>query len=308
MANQRPSRIEPPATVAFIGLGKMGVPMAGRLATAGFRVRGADPSDAARTRFAKTGGSAFADAREAVAGAAAVVTMLPDGKVVREALLGAGGFAAALARGALVIDMSSSAPTDTTSLGAELASRGIVLIDAPVSGGVGGAASATLAIMAGGPGDQVERARPILAALGKSIFLTGKLGSGHAMKALNNYVSAAGLLAASEALLVGRRFGLEPATIIDVLNASSGRNVATELKLKQFIVSGSYASGFALALMAKDVGIAAALAEHLALDTPLVGATARVWDEARTALAKEADHTEIYRFIAERDRGSKSPG
>ncbi len=156
-----------------------------------------------------------------------------------------------LAKDALIIDMSSSVPVDTQSLGKTLAERGIGLVDAPVSGGVRRAIDGTLAIMAGGDAALVERARPVLQAMAKSVFATGPLGSGHAMKALNNYVSAAGLVAACEALLVGRRFGLQPDTIIDVLNASTGKNNSTDVKMKQFVISESFASGFSLALMAK---------------------------------------------------------
>jgi 3-hydroxyisobutyrate dehydrogenase len=217
---------------------------------------------------------------------------------VREALLGAQGIAARLATGTLVIDMSSSAPTDTVSLAADLAARGLPLIDAPVSGGVRRAVDGTLAIMAGGAAEQVVRARPLFAAMGKALFPTGPIGSGHAMKALNNYVSAAGLVAASEALVVGGRFGLAPDTIIDVLNASTGRNNSTEVKMKQYVISESFASGFALALMAKDLRIAADLATHLDLDVPQVQAIAAMWEKARDALPPSADHTEIYRFLA----------
>jgi 3-hydroxyisobutyrate dehydrogenase len=290
--------ITPPATVVVVGLGAMGIPMAARLKLAGFEVRGVDPQPAARAAFEAKVGAAFASSAEAAAQAAAVITMLPNGRIVREALLGAQGIAARLATGTLVIDMSSSAPTDTVSLAADLAARGLPLIDAPVSGGVRRAVDGTLAIMAGGAAEQVERARPLFAAMGKALFPTGPIGSGHAMKALNNYVSAAGLVAASEALVVGGRFGLAPDTIIDVLNASTGRNKSTEVKMKQYVISESFASGFALALMAKDLRIAADLATHLDLDVPQVQAIAAMWEKARDALPPSADHTEIYRFLA----------
>jgi 3-hydroxyisobutyrate dehydrogenase len=290
--------ITPPATVVVVGLGAMGIPMAARLKLAGFEVRGVDPQPAARAAFEAKVGAAFASSAEAAAQAAAVITMLPNGRIVREALRGAQGIAARLATGTLVIDMSSSAPTDTVSLAADLAARGLPLIDAPVSGGVRRAVDGTLAIMAGGAAEQVERARPLFAAMGKALFPTGPIGSGHAMKALNNYVSAAGLVAASEALVVGGRFGLAPDTIIDVLNASTGRNNSTEVKMKQYVISESFASGFALALMAKDLRIAADLATHLDLDVPQVQAIAAMWEKARDALPPSADHTEIYRFLA----------
>ncbi len=299
MAENAPiAAITPPAVVVVIGLGAMGQPMAARLKLAGFEVRGVDPQPAAREAFKAKVGAAFASGPEAADNAAAVITMLPNGKIVREALLGAQGIAAKLAAGTLVIDMSSSAPTDTVALAADLAARGLPLIDAPVSGGVRRAGDGTLAIMAGGAAEQVERARPLFEAMGKAVFATGPTGSGHAMKALNNYVSAAGLVAASEALLVGGRFGLASETIIDVLNASTGRNNSTEVKMKQFVISESFASGFALALMAKDLRIAADLATHLDLDVPQVQSIAAMWEQARDALPPGADHTEIYRFLA----------
>jgi 3-hydroxyisobutyrate dehydrogenase len=285
-----------PATIAFIGLGQMGLPMARRLIQAGFAVRGADPADGPRRALVEAGALAFAGAAEAAEGADMLITMLPNGAIVRDALLGAGA-ARALGKGALVIDMSSSAPTDTVGLAADLEPLGLVLIDAPVSGGVKRAIDGSLAIMAGGPAEAVERARPVLAAMGKAIFATGPIGSGHAMKALNNYVSAAGLIAACEALLVGSRFGLAPETIVDVLNASTGRSNSTEVKMKPFVISEAFNSGFSLALMAKDLRIAADLADHLDLALPQVQSVAALWEDAKAGLGMQADHTEIHRHL-----------
>ena len=294
-----------PAIIAFIGLGQMGLPMARRLIQAGFTVRGADPADGPRGALVEAGGSAFATASEAAKGADMVITMLPNGAIVRAALLGAGA-ASALAKGALVIDMSSSAPTDTVGLAADLEPLGLTLIDAPVSGGVKRAIDGSLAIMAGGPAEAVERARPVLAAMGKSIFATGPIGSGHAMKALNNYVSAAGLVAACEALLVGGQFGLAPETIVDVLNASTGRNNSTEVKMKPFVISEAFNSGFSLALMAKDLRIAADLADHLDLPLPQIQSVATLWENAKAGLGTQADHTEIHRHLKALAAGSRA--
>lgn len=289
--------ITPPDVVVFVGLGQMGLPMAKRCIAAGFEVRGADPAPVAREALAAAGGKAFATGQEAAAGASVLITMLPDSKVVREAVLGPNGVASVLAKDALIIDMSSSVPIDTQSLGKALAEQGIGLIDAPVSGGVRRAVDGTLSIMAGGDAALVERARPVLQAMAKSVFATGPLGSGHAMKALNNYVSAAGLVAACEALLIGRRFGLAPDTIIDVLNASTGKNNSTDVKMKQFVISESFASGFSLALMAKDLRIAADLSKIVGVDPSNAETIAKLWENARESLDKDADHTAIYRFI-----------
>lgn len=288
--------------LAFIGLGMMGQPMAACLLRAGYVVHGHDMSEAARAAFAAQGGIAFDDARAAVKDARIIITMLPDGRIVRQALLGEGGLADALLPDTLIIDMSSSAPLGTARLGEELAGRGLRLVDAPVSGGVRRAVDGTLAIMAGGAARDVEEVHPVLSAMGRSIFATGPLGSGHAMKALNNYVSAAGLLAASEALEVARRFGIEGETVVDVLNASTGRNNATEVKLKPFILSRTYASGFSLALMAKDLRTAAELGEDMGLKDSFMETTARIWNDAQADLPTQSDHTEIHRFVETRNK------
>ena len=285
-------------TVVFVGLGQMGLPMAKRCIAAGFKVRGADPSGPARDALAAAGGEVCAGGREAAKNASILITMLPDSRIVREAVLGEQGVADVLAKNALIIDMSSSVPVDTQSLGKDLAARGIALIDAPVSGGVKRAIDGSLSIMAGGDTALVERAKPVLQAMAKSVFAIGPLGSGHAMKALNNYVSAAGLVAACEALLVGRRFGLKPETVIDVLNASTGKNNSTDVKMKQFVISETFASGFSLALMAKDLRIAADLSKLVGLDNSNAETIAAFWENAKSALDKNADHTDIYRFIA----------
>lgn len=294
--------VVPPARIAFLGLGMMGSPMAVQLQRAGFAVRGFDPAANAAAALGEAGGTACATPAEAVEGAAAVITMLPTGQAVAAALLGGDApLAARLPPGTLVVDMSSSSPTGTRDLAGRLGAHGLVLVDAPVSGGVRRARDGSLAIMAGGPEAHVARARPMLEAMGASIFATGPIGSGHAMKALNNYVSAAGLLAACEALRVGRAFGLDPALMTDVLNASTGRNNSTEVKLKPFVISESYASGFSLALMAKDLRTADELARHLAVPAPLSHAVTALWSEADAALGRGADHTAIDRFLGQLD-------
>ena len=205
-----------------------------------------------------------------------VITMLPTGAIVRDALLGAGGIARSLARGAVVVDMSSSDPNGTRELGRGLAELGVALVDAPVSGGVPRAEAGTLAIMIGGEDEAaIARVRPVLETMGAKLFRTGPLGSGHAMKALNNYVAAAAFAATSEALLVGKRFGLEPAVMVEVMNASSGRSFNTDIVFPDHVVGGKFAAGFALGLMAKDVGIAAGLAREIGVDVAALPADER---------------------------------
>ncbi len=286
--------------IGFVGLGNMGRPMAENLLKAGFELAVADADPG---HLAGLGARAALPASLVELGRLCdiAITMLPDGKIVRKVLLGdAGsndGVLAGLAAGSLVIDMSSSAPVGTRALGTDLAARGIALVDAPVSGGVKRAIDGTLAIMVGGEAADIERARPLLAAMGRDIFPTGALGSGHAMKALNNYVSAAGLAAAAEAVLVGERFGLDPGVMVDILNASTGRNNATENKLKQFILPKRYAAGFTMGLMAKDLRTALETAEATATPAPLAAACIAMWNAAEARLGGAADHTEIARYL-----------
>jgi 3-hydroxyisobutyrate dehydrogenase len=287
-------KIVPPAPIAVVGLGNMGVPMGACLLKAGYAVTGFDLSTAARERFAAAGGKVALSPGAAVGGAKVVITLLPNGKIVREAV---DTLRPHLAPGTIVIDMSSSAPLGTRELGEELIAAGFGFVDAPVSGGVKRAVDGTLAIMVGGDPSTIDRVDPMLAAMGRSIFRTGGLGSGHAMKALNNYVSAAGLVATVEALRVGCKFGLDPNLMADILNVSSGKNNTTEVKLKQYMISQTFNAGFPLRLMAKDVRTADDLARDLGIASPLADLCAKLWDAAAENLADTADHTEILRYM-----------
>jgi 3-hydroxyisobutyrate dehydrogenase len=300
----RPDPIAPPARIALLGLGRMGLPMGTNLHRAGFEVRGFDPVAAARDAFVAAGGTSVASAQDAVVDCEAVITMLPDGKMVRAALLaGTPCLADHLRPGTIVIDMSSSAPVGTGELARDLKGRGLALIDAPVSGGVRRAVDGSLAAMVGGEPDDIERARTILGAMSRSIFVTGGIGTGHAMKALNNYVSAAGLVAACEAVRIGGRFGLDPQIMVDILNVSTGRNNSTETKMKPFVLSGTYAAGFSLGLMAKDLRTAQELADHLGVHAPMADACADLWAAASEEIGATADHTEIDRYLASARQG-----
>lgn len=284
------SPVAPPAIIGVIGLGNMGVPMAACLVRAGFTVRGFDQSDAARKRFADQGGTPVATARDAVADADVVITLLPDGKIVKTALE---ALKPSLKRGAIIVEMSSSEPLGTAELGKSFIDSGFGFIDAPISGGVRKATDGTLAIMVGGDHATIDRVDAVLRAMGKSIFRTGKLGSGHAIKALNNYVSAAGLIAAVEATMIAEKFGLDVDLLTDILNASTGRNNTTEVKLKPFIISRKFNAGFPLKLMAKDVRTADGLAHALGVPTPFADLCSKLWDDASNSLGDQADHTAI---------------
>jgi 3-hydroxyisobutyrate dehydrogenase len=284
--------------IGFIGLGMMGAPMVQCLVNAGFDLY-IDDADAARadTLAAQTGAQRLT--HDNAAALDALITMLPNSAIVESVLLGGGddGWASRLAKGAVVIDMSSSEPERSRKLGAALEERGLAYLDAPVSGGVKKAKEGTLAILVGGRADVLAQYQPVLEAMGKNILHIGGAGSGHAAKALNNYVSAAGLAATVEALLVAQRFGIEPEAMTDVLNASSGRSNTSENKVKQFMLSGTFASGFALQLMNKDLKIAHALAQSVGYPMTLGDTVTAVWSEAAQRSTPATDHTEMYRLL-----------
>ena len=270
--------------IAFIGLGLMGRLMAANLEKAGYALQTFDLNGSGNCRTA----------REAAAGAEILITMVPDGKAVRKAVLAA---LPGLAPGSIVIDMSSSAPADTKSLYKILKTKNIHMLDAPVSGAKGKAADGTLALMVGGDAALLEHARPVLSKMGTEIFHTGALGSGHATKALNNYLGAAGTIAGFEALLVGAKFGLDLKVLVDVINASTGKNSTTERKIPQQVFTKAFASGFQLALMTKDVGIARGLAREVGVETPYLKDTLKIWRAALSRLPAGADHTEMYHYL-----------
>lgn len=289
--------------IGFIGIGNMGAPMAANIARAGFAVHvfdadraraaafvaGLDPLVAAQTRAASS-------LAELAALCQVVVTMLPTGDIVRDVLLTdeGGALAAGLAPGSLVIDMSSSDPTGTRALGARLRERGITLVDAPVSGLVPRARAGTLTIMLGGDDEAaLTSAEPVLRAMGERLFRVGPLGCGHAMKALNNVVAATAFTVTAEALIVGQRFGLDPAVMNEVLKVSSGRTFHADTSFPDHVLTRRFASGFTLGLLAKDVGIAGNLADEIGAQTPVMQLVRQLWGEGRDELGAGEDNSAI---------------
>lgn len=306
--------------IGFVGLGNMGIPMARRLVAAGHQVRGFDTSAEAMRAFADIGSPDGGGGVTAVAeigavgdGADAVILMLPDSDIVERVVLGrlasepepatgstGGGLLASLLAGATLIDMSSSDPARTQALAALTAAAGVTLIDAPVSGGVAGARAGTLAVMVGGPAEAFDRFKPVLGAIGSRVVHAGDTGAGHAVKALNNLMSAANLLVASEALVAGRRFGLDPAVMLEVINAASGRSPATENKWPNFVLTEKYDAGFAMRLMVKDIKLALGIERATGVTAMASEAVAAAWEAALADLPPGADHTAIARWLSER--------
>jgi 3-hydroxyisobutyrate dehydrogenase len=279
------------SAVGFVGLGTMGWPMAANVARGGYDVVGFDADPALAQRWAQEHGQTAASSSDGFAAVEAVVTMLPNGAIVRSAILD-GGIADALPDGAVIIDMSSAEPSATLSLGPELAARGVALVDAPVSGARPKAIDGTLTIMLGGDDEAaIEKATPVIETMSANIFRTGPLGSGHAMKALNNYVGGAAFVATCEALVAGTKFGLDPAVMVDILNVSTGRNFTTMMAAPNDILPRTFSSGFSLALFTNDIGIAADLAEELGIDAPVSRLVHERMRGALEQLDQVADHT-----------------
>ncbi|GGH47416.1 NAD(P)-dependent oxidoreductase [Microbacterium album] len=222
-----------------------------------------------------------------------MILMLPTSTHV-ESILVDSGLLEKLKPGALVIDMGSSVPDSTRKLAAKAVERGIDYVDAPVSGGVAKATSGELAILVGGEPRAVERARPYLEAVGKEIVVVGGNGAGHAAKAINNLVSATNLAVATEALIRGRAAGIAPERMIAVLNTSTGMSQASQVKFPNHILTETYASNFAYDLMLKDLGIAMGI-ETPNGATPVTQASYELLSRVRELLGEYPDHTEITR-------------
>lgn len=277
--------------IAFAGIGNMGWPMAANLVKAGFEVTVCDAVPGRAASFAaETGAKAATTPAEAAAGAEAVVIIVPTSKQVAEAVE---AMLPSLAKGTLVIDMTSGQPGRTREIAAMLAGHGVAMIDCPVSGGVPRAKTGQLALMAGGEEAEIDRAEPVLKAMGTSIHRCGPIGAGQAMKALNNLVSAGGYLIGIEALLIGQRFGLDPAKMVDVLNASTGMNNSTQKKFKEYVLSRRFDAGFGLDLMVKDLSIALEVGRETTTPTPFAALCREMWASAAAMLGPGADHTAV---------------
>ena len=274
--------------VGFIGLGAMGSVMAPLIVSAGYHVFGYD----IHTKIDKSSGIKQVSNIRDLSNLDVIIFMLPDGKIVADVT-------DELLQNnikSILIDMSSSDPRDTKQLGKKLKIKDIKFLDAPVSGGVSRAKIGELMIMAGGNEDHIKSVQELLSVMGK-VQYAGPLGSGHAIKALNNYVSAAGLIASFEALATARSFGIEPDNFLKIINGATGKNNTTEVKLDKFVISEKFNSGFALDLMVKDVSIADSLIKDLSADKPLSENVSNYLSKSLAELGENSDHTEVYKVL-----------
>lgn len=285
---------------AFLGLGAIGTPMAAHLAKRG-PLTVWNRTAARAAEFARTHGArAAATPREAAVQSDVVITCLPTSHEVEALLEGAEGVLAGLRQGALMIDCTSGDPGTSRRIAERLAKRGIAFADAPVSGGTSGAEAGTLTVMVGGDSATFERARPVLSAFGKRIEHLGPVGSGHAMKAVNNALLAVNILAAGEGLAALVKAGVSARTAVEVLNASSGRSFVTDALIPERVLTGSWPKTFRLALLDKDVGIARTFLKETGIEAPILNLAGELFEAAHTELGERADHVEVIRLIERR--------
>ncbi|MGA5688729.1 NAD(P)-dependent oxidoreductase [Cytobacillus pseudoceanisediminis] len=287
--------------IGFIGLGKMGLPMAKNLLKNGYHVFGADVNENALIELQALGGDT-GSMKDWIHKVQYIVLMLPSSaivnKVVEEIINSRSSGMLNDQESLMIIDMSSSYPADTKENSSKLEAYNIGLVDAPVSGGVKKAVDGSLTIMAGGSAEQFEKCKRLLHAMGSNISLVGPSGSGHLIKAINNYLSATHLLASCEAVQLLENFGVVPEKAVNVINQSTGRNGSTEYKFPSFILTETYNSGFSLELIKKDIGMANQLFKDADAATSLPQIVYQKFNEASNALDKEADHTEINKFVS----------
>jgi len=274
--------------VGFIGLGAMGSVMSPLLVKAGYEVYGYD----IRANIDQSSGVKQLDTLDDFAQLDAIILMLPNSKIVSEVV----NKLLEINTKSILIDMSSSDPRETKKLGKTIEAKGLKFLDAPVSGGVARAKTGDLMIMVGGEEEGLEVVKDLLSVMG-TVQFAGPLGSGHAIKALNNYVSAAGLIASFEALATARSFGIKPENFLKIINGATGKNNTTEVKLDKFVVSEKFNSGFALDLMVKDVSIADSLIKDLSSENPLSNDVYNYLSESLKLLGDNPDHTEVYKVI-----------
>jgi 3-hydroxyisobutyrate dehydrogenase-like beta-hydroxyacid dehydrogenase len=282
----------------------MGEPMASHLSRAGhpLALYDAAPGLAARIAAGLDRASALATPADVAAASDIVITMVPNGEVVRDLIVGANGLLEGLRAGSLLLDTSSSEPWLTRGSGALLADKNVAMVDAPVSGAQWGAQAAELVFMVGGDAKDVERVRPLLDTMGRAVFHLGPLGCGHAMKCLNNLVTSVNLLAVSEGLAIGKRYGLDPSVMTDVLNESTGMSWVSQTHIKKRVISRAFDDPFKLALMLKDIGIATELSRSAQIPTPIAALAQQLWRAAALANEPDASVSELVRWVEKTTR------
>lgn len=282
--------------IGFIGLGKMGSPIATRLLGLTRQLTVFDVREAAVERLVTSGGTAAKQVAEVADRCEVVFMSLPQPEIVAEVALGPNGVQGG-SKTKILIDLSTTGPRTTARIAEGLAGHGIELVDAPVSGGLAGAINGTLAVMVAGAASPVQRVHELLARIGNVFHVGTRPGLGQTMKLCNNLLSATALAISSEAMVVGVKAGLDPQMMLDVINAGSGRNSATQDKFPRSILNRRFDFGFTTGLMYKDVKLYMEEAEHLGVLTWIAPAVRQLWLQASVELGPQSDFTAIVRCI-----------
>ena len=271
-----------PGRIGFIGLGAMGGNMARRLAGLGFTVAGYDPSATNAKRSGDAGVKVVDSPAAAADGADFVLSSVPDPAAIRRSYLGPDGVLTRVHKGMILIDLSTIDPATWREVAAAAAKHGVDALDAPVSGGPADAGAGKLIFLIGGEASVVERARPVLDALGSAINHVGPLGTGLIVKLVNNVMSVCNVVVAAEAMALGVKAGIEPQALFDMLSVSGGRS---HHFLKRFpnVLAGDFSPNFSIALSRKDLGLALDMAAQLGVPMPAAGAVKQVYEAARAA-------------------------
>lgn len=290
-------------TVAFIGLGHMGLPMSKNLLKAGFDVKGFDLSAEALTAFKAAGGRPFSNIPEAVKGAETVISMLPSGSIVKSVYEGETGVFAHAEAGASMIDSSTIDVATARAVAETAAAKGFAMVDAPVSGGVGGAEAGTLAFMVGGAEDAFAKARPVLDPMGAKIVHCGQNGNGQAAKACNNMLLAISMIGVSEAFNLGRALGLDDQVFFDVASNASGQCWSLTSycpvpgPVETSPANNGYKPGFATALMDKDLGLAMEAATTSNVNTPLGSMAKKIYEAMNEGGHGDVDFSGVIKHL-----------
>jgi len=269
--------------VGFIGIGVMGKPMAKKILVAGYPLFVNDVNEAAVQELVAEGAKKVKSPRELAQEVDVVITMLPNGAIVEQVLLGEQGIFAGARPGLTIIDMSSVAPTFTQKVAKLAFEQQIDYIDAPVSGGVKGATEGTLTIMVGGEKELVERYQALLEVMGKKIYHVGKVGAGDAVKIVNNLLLGVNMAAAAEAFVLGTTLGLDPKVLLEIISVSSGNSYALAAKMPNFVLKGQFEAGFAIDLQYKDLELAIQTAKEAKVPMILTNVAQQVFEQARAA-------------------------
>lgn len=289
-------------TLGFVGLGKMGAPLTRRLLEAHHSVIVYDTRPDAITDLLRAGATQAASLQQLAREASTVFVSLPMPDTVKSVIFGDGGLMSGGGGGGAmktIVDLSTTGPKVTSEIARELEGTGVTLIDCPVSGGVAKAVNGTLALMVSGPKKSFEDIEPLLAHFGKPIFIGETPGAAQMMKLCNNLMAATSMAIAAEAITAGVKAGIDPSIMVDVINASSGRNNATQDKFPTAILNRTFDHGFATGLMFKDVKLCLEEIERMGLDLEVSRAVAATWKKSNERFGADSDHTVIVKMIEE---------